>query len=288
MAEAYGGAKAHSLASALDSAARLTNVPADVSPPLGAVPTDFPAATQRCEVPDSASLPVLPCNQFGDPNGSIQAVLIGDSHAGMWLPAVSELASQNHWKLTFLAKSGCAIGDYPDLVDADFADRVYTECNTWRQAVIADVVRLHPAVVIVASEARPIAATEPTGLTTTFDALAKSSAKLIFLADTPNPVVNVPDCLAQHLHDVQTCNIPISAAKLQSAGRLAEIAGAEAGGAAVIDPTPWFCTDTVCPVIIQNTIVYMDASHITAAYGLLREPQLAKAVNLAMKQSAQQ
>jgi parallel beta-helix repeat protein len=274
-----------SVTAALNRADHLTSIPSNVTPPLNADPTDFPAATQDCEVTEATSLPNLPCNQFGDPKGDTQVVLVGDSHAGMWLPAVNEVAVQNHWRLTFLAKNGCSIGDYPNLVDTGYAIRTFTECDTWRQAVIADIISIHPAVVIVASEAQSIAATEPTGLTESLDRLAKSSAKLIFLADTPTPLVDVPDCLAQHPDNVAACNIPYQSAGIQSAGRLAEIAGAKAAGAAVIDPTPWFCTGTICPVIVQNTIVYMDASHVTGDYALLREPQLATAINSAVARS---
>jgi hypothetical protein len=204
----------------------------------------------------------------------------------MWLPAVNELAQQNHWKLTFLAKSACPFGDYPNYVDPNFeASGPYNQCNTWRSAVIAHVVSMRPAVVIVASAAREIAAAEPNGLTKSLDALAKSSAKLIFLADIPHPGVNIPDCLAQHQDDVTACNIPYSKSGVEFSGRLAEIAGARAAGAAVIDPTPWFCSGAICPVVVQNTIVYMDTEHITGAYALLREPQLAAAVDSALKGS---
>jgi hypothetical protein len=266
----------------LQAAAHVQSVPSDLTPPLGTAATNFPATTGGCEVSESAIAPTLPCNQFGDVTGKTQVVLVGDSHAGMWLPAVEELAQQNQWRLTFLAKSGCAIGDYPDLVDADYADRVYTECNQWRSAVIAHIVDLRPAVIIVASQARSIAAKEPNGLTKSLDQLAKSSAKIVFLADTPNPTANVPDCLAEHLADVPACDIPVASSGIRSPGRLAEIAGAQAAGAAVIDPTSWLCTSKVCPVIVQDTLVYMDASHITGSYALLREPQLAAAVNSAV------
>ena len=158
----------------------------------------------------------------------------------------------------------------------------YTQCNTWRAAVIAHIAALKPAVVIVASQARSIAAKETGGLTQSLEAIRKSAGKVVFLADIPRPVVNVPDCLAQNQNNVGPCNIPYAESGVESAGRLAEIAGANAAGVAVIDPTPWFCTGTTCPVIVSDTIVYMDASHITAAYALFREPQLAAAINAAV------
>ena len=138
--------------------------------PLTRASTDYPD-TGGCELNDSADSPKLPCNSFGDPAGTTQVVLIGDSHAGMWFGAVNAIAVANHWKLAYFAKSGCPIGDYPDFV-YPILKRVYTECNTWRPTVIADVVALHPALIIVGSQARPIAAADPNGFEKSITSLA--------------------------------------------------------------------------------------------------------------------
>jgi hypothetical protein len=34
----------------------------------------------------------------------------------------------------------------------------------------------------------------------------------------------------------------------------------------VIDPTPWFCAEGRCPIVVGNTLVYKDNSHLTDAY----------------------
>jgi hypothetical protein len=47
-----------------------------------------------------------------------------------------------------------------------------------------------------------------------------------------------------------------------------------------IDPTPWFCTTTTCPVIVRNVLVYRDVSHITATYSRLLAPLLAPYLKL--------
>jgi hypothetical protein len=41
-----------------------------------------------------------------------------------------------------------------------------------------------------------------------------------------------------------------------------------AAGASVVDPTPWFCTPAVCPVVVGNTLVYRDDSHMTTNYSV--------------------
>ncbi|MGP5652216.1 SGNH hydrolase domain-containing protein, partial [Glutamicibacter arilaitensis] len=34
----------------------------------------------------------------------------------------------------------------------------------------------------------------------------------------------------------------------------------------VVDPTKYFCPDGKCPAVIGETVVYFDASHISATY----------------------
>ena len=274
---AVAAADSTHIQAALAAAATQKQLP-DTVVSLANASTDYPNSG-GCEVDDSAKQPKLPCNGFGDPTGMTQVVLIGDSHAGMWLSAVNAIAVANNWKLAFFAKSGCPIGDYPDFVSPTLK-RTYTECNAWRPAVIADVVALHPALIIVGSQERPIAGTDPDGLEKSIASLKVSGATMVFLADTPSPAAegSIPDCLSEHPADIEQCAIPRAQAALDSTGRQAEIKGAARAGATVIDPTPWFCTGASCPAVVQNVIVYEDDSHISASYALLRAPELQRAL----------
>jgi hypothetical protein len=42
----------------------------------------------------------------------------------------------------------------------------------------------------------------------------------------------------------------------------------EAGGASYVDPIPWFCTTTVCPVVIAGLDVYRDQTHVSGDYSM--------------------
>ena len=262
----------------LTAAAKTEQLPADLTPSLVAAASDYPNS-HGCEIDDSSVVPPTQCSDYGDPNGTQLVVLIGDSHAGMWLGAVNEIAVAHHLRLAFFAKSGCPLGDYPDYVNPSLK-RVYTECNSWRTAVIAQVVGMHPALIVVGSQARSIAAAEPNGFETSLKALKASGAKIAFLADTPSPADegSVPDCLSQHPNHIETCDLPRKKAVKNVPGRLAEIDGARRAGATVIDPTPWFCTTSTCPAVVQDTVVYEDNSHITAAYARLVTPELDQAL----------
>ena len=45
-------------------------------------------------------------------------------------------------------------------------------------------------------------------------------------------------------------------------------------GVVVIDPLPWFCTASICPPVVGNTLVYKDGSHMTTAYAEALAPVL--------------
>ena len=53
-------------------------------------------------------------------------------------------------------------------------------------------------------------------------------------------------------------------------------------GAILIDPSPWFCTATTCPPVINNIIVYCDDTHPTATYTKWLSPVLSAALEKAI------
>jgi hypothetical protein len=72
-------------------------------------------------------------------------------------------------------------------------------------------------------------------------------------------------CLAAHPQAIQTCDLKPATA-LNTARQRAIRAMAKANSVQDIDTAPWFCSATVCPAVIDGTLVYRDNNHITAAY----------------------
>ena len=72
----------------------------------------------------------------------------------------------------------------------------------------------------------------------------------------------MPGCLSEHLDDATACSPPRSAA-VNRPGIAAEAAAVKAGGGQYADLTDLFCTANRCPVIVGNTLVYVDAGHLT-------------------------
>jgi hypothetical protein len=103
------------------------------------------------------------------------------------------------------------------------------------------------------------------------------------LEDTPfaGKVGSIPECLAAHSKDIQRCSLERGDPQTRLDAMLQrnlESSAAKKAGAILIDPTPWFCTATTCPPVINDMIVYSDNSHTTATYATWLSPELGRAL----------
>jgi hypothetical protein len=196
-------------------------------------------------------------------------VVMGDSHANAWEPAIDAFGRKNGWRVILFAKAACPPGIYLNYLDPQ-TNRVYTQCNAWRNAVFQRVTAMKPQAVILTSELRTLDI-DPTGTVQTIRILQRSGAHVIYLEDTPSPLAigSIPDCLARHLSDLAKCSMPRRDPATRLEGMIqrgVEARAVQAAGASLIDPTKWFCTATDCPPIINNIVVYSDATHTTETY----------------------
>jgi hypothetical protein len=87
---------------------------------LGRLPRD------RC-LPHSNSGEVRFCT-FGDTTSATSVVLFGDSHAMHWFNPLERIASERHWRLTVVTRSGCSGIDLPARRDEPQS----VGCGDWR------------------------------------------------------------------------------------------------------------------------------------------------------------
>lgn len=278
------------LASDLRNAEWLTRVPVDLQPPLADARSASPGvSTNGCGL-GHAGVWKKPCIS-GDPKSHTSVVLFGDSHAAMWFPALNLISKQHHWRLIDLIKSGCPPVEVS--IAAWFLDGApYAECPQWRANALAHIAALHPALVIVTwarwleePEARPLPGV-PTGygtawqdgLAATFRSLRRAAGRVIFISDIPTLSQSAPLCLSQHKLDVQACTPTRSAAISLATVKAQELSLAAQERVSSIDPTPWFCTQTRCPLIADNLLIYQDNSHMTRQWAQFIAPVLADSI----------
>jgi peptidoglycan/LPS O-acetylase OafA/YrhL len=271
---------------ALAAAVKLTRLPANVTPSLSEAPNDVSFTTQACLADQAVTAPPPDAQcTFGDLRARRTFVVVGDSHANAWAPAFDAFAHAYHWRFILFAKAACPPGVYPTYLSPQ-TNQIYTECNQWRNNMFARLKELRPDVIVVTSELRTVDV-DPAGMVQSIREFASTGARVIYMEDTPEPnqLGSVPDCLAKYPDDIQQCSLARSNpdSRLNAfAPRQLEAAAVQRAGAILIDPSPWFCTATTCPPVINNIIVYCDDTHPTATYTKWLSPVLSAALEKAI------
>jgi peptidoglycan/LPS O-acetylase OafA/YrhL len=279
------------LANLLRSSTTTKTVPANLNPELADAVDEGPPKGRCIAVGEMTSVaPAVSagCDRLGDPSSSTTVVLFGDSHANQWLPALEQVAEDQHWRLVTYAKHGCPLADAL-VTKPGTTNQPFDECTAWRKEALAAIKALHPTMVIGAALVRggtPIGESGDSdeawvqAWMETIRTLQASATTVKLLEDTPYPDENVPECLSGHMFDATSCNLDEDDAISHSKQRQLLHEAATQAGVGTVDPTDWFCLDGICPAIVGNTVVYRDSSHITPEYAALLAPFLERALAL--------
>jgi peptidoglycan/LPS O-acetylase OafA/YrhL len=258
-------------------------VPDDLVPSLAEVRDDIPGIyADACHAEQRATEPP-PC-VYGNPDSSTTVMLLGDSHGAHWFPTFERLANERDWRFVSLTKSACPVADLP-VYNSNFK-REYTECATWRQAVLARIADERPALVVI-SESRGglllvdggrVASTKrpevwAAGLARAIRAIDDVADHVLVIGDTPNPAGDPPVCLSDHLDDALACATP-GATALAPDWIATEREVAATTGATFIDPSAWLCPTEPCPAVIGRVLVYRDGHHMTTPFARALAPYL--------------
>ena len=265
--------------SAVAASTTLQAVPANLIPPLSEAANEADDITLDGCLLDFLGVkqPACVAGDFASPT---TVALVGDSHAAMWNPALRQLADSRHWRIETMAKAGCPLLDLPLTNPA--LHREYTECEQWRTQIL-DRLRADPPRLIVFSLWRVYGSPDwPAGfnaygpawlasLTRMVRQLRETGAQVLVLGPVPVPQSTVPVCVSSHLDDAAAC-APERSTAVNEAGIAAEAAATTAGGGQYADLTDLFCTAKHCPVIVGNTLVYLDWNHMTVEYSRALAP----------------
>ncbi|GAA2276975.1 SGNH hydrolase domain-containing protein [Glycomyces scopariae] len=270
----------------LGASSDIETVPANLTPSLEDATLDTPALyDDGCQV-DRDDPEVNPDCWYGDPDGEKTVVLLGDSHAAQWFPALNQLAEASGWRLLVQAKANCsvpAVDTYDPILE-----REYTECPQWKDGVYDLLDQVEPDIVVAAAwDKKDVIADDPQqawvdGWVASVERLQETGADVYYLADSPDVRVNVPECLTTNPRDATECVNDLADSVVDPERREATMAAVDEAGATVVDPIPWICdTDGgTCPVIVGDLLVYRDANHLTARFVAELAPQLATAIPL--------
>ena len=205
---------------------------------------------------------------YGDKESSSTIVLYGDSHAAQWFPTLEKMAKERGFKLVSLTKSACPA------VDAKRPDQgafKMVHCTKWRENSIKRIAEIQPLAVITSSFQYFTPANSSIsraqwwneGQRKLLKGLRGSTNNLIYISDTPRPLRDIPNCLASR--DSKVCDST-------ERSKVSVIPGFD-----VINPNQWLCS-SYCPAIVEGTVAYRDASHISVDMALKLLPKLEAAL----------
>ncbi len=200
-----------------------------------------------------------PLCSFGDLTSETVVLVIGNSHAAHWTPALERLADQERWHLLTNIRSTCRLP--AGLAGPDRCEEWAS--NTLRE--LEDVVRTHDVdLVLTMPTAFREEADDPTsGYTGVFRQLAALPSKAAIISPTPRGKVIGVDCAAPAIIDLSSCATPVAEAFV---GADVLIDAAHAAELPVIDMTRFLCNETHCPAVIDDMIVRRDRHHLTRTF----------------------
>lgn len=261
---------------ALRVAVRAADDDAPVPSPLGnleGLQDDIWQTDFRCfaDWPD-ATARICP---LGERSSKRTMVVFGDSHAGMWLPALDEIGKRAGIRVVPLVKVGC--GPY-DVVQRQDGKGPYPTCPEFREWAHERIAELRPELLVLG--ARTAWAVDPgpgeteteawnSGVESALEELRPLAGRVAVLSGIARFDFSPRECLTAPETTMRACTVPYAG---PAAGPAAELNGdgeriARRAGADFVDVSGLLCVDRRCPLAADMTAVYRDRDHITATWG---------------------
>ncbi|GGU32296.1 acyltransferase [Nocardioides albus] len=213
----------------------------------------------------------------GDADAEKTIVVIGDSHARHWTPAVEEIAERSGYRAYMLAMPQCTVS----LVTPDKLDSTdpMTSCDDFHDFMLSSVKKLRPDLLLIAS--RPISAAyhDSSGRHTDREdvrravyrgyqrllAQVKPAAKrTVWLRDVPAIEFDPATCLSSN-KTLSPCTYkPLES---QQEGADLQMQAAKSARVETLDLDDLFCDSAgICTTVVGDTITHRDGHHLTATY----------------------
>lgn len=222
---------------------------------------------------------VEPC-VFGTDDAIKTVVLLGDSVGAQWFSMVPSLFPAPTWRTVVLTKSSCA------MVDEDYfyqrIKQIYRICNEWRNAVLAELERQRPDIIIMGSSATyDFTASEwIEGTARVLNRLDKVAGTILVIPGTHSLGFDGPGFVARALSPAGT----IDRDACQATDRLALVAPVAAylrqsadrfPNSHLLDPNDLVCPDGICQAVSpEGLLVFGDSQHLTDRFVRANTPQI--------------
>ncbi len=236
---------------------------------------DWAPGASRCRTsPVEATLTICD-EQVAAP--SFRVVVVGDSHVEQLLPAVRPIVDQRRGQLVTMLRGACPFSTASDTAPGDAG------CAAWNRTAMSEIVAMRADLVVtLASRDARSALTEetPEGFVEAWRVLEQAGIPVLAIRDNPRLPFSPTACVDAHPADPNVCAAPRAA--LVAASPPWTRVGPLPANVTFLDLGDTYCTDSVCPAVVGNVLVYLDANHVTATFTGTAAPVVAPAVLRAM------
>lgn len=222
---------------------------------------------------------------FGPADAVHTAVLMGDSHAGQWFPAVAKAFDRPGWRLLVLTKSSCPMVDEPFFYAR--IGREYTVCAAWREKALKQVAAIKPDVVLLGSAEYGFTKAQwIDGAGKVFGMLSGAVGHVYILRDTPTLPFDGPDCLAEHagrpswLGLQHACSAQAANPSAYQVYQWLGQAAASYANVSMLDLNPLICPGGTCSAERRGMVVFRDSQHLTGSFAASLGAVLAQKLGL--------
>jgi peptidoglycan/LPS O-acetylase OafA/YrhL len=216
-----------------------------------------------------------------------RVALVGNSHAGHWLPALEHVIDADGWELTTYLQSVCYPVDRPLEFDGAGEAEGCRATNRW--AVRSIVQGGYDLVILSARTNQRLAGVAPEDQTAvaqeayaeTLDAFTAAGIPVLVLRDTPAMPAAVPDCLASHPVDPGACGAPRGTA-VEPDPLAAAAASDGSGFVTLVDVTDLMCDASRCHAVVGGVVAYFDHGHLTTTFARTLTPEVTAGARAAL------
>jgi peptidoglycan/LPS O-acetylase OafA/YrhL len=213
------------------------------------------------------------------------ALVVGDSFAAAWSPAVRTALGPSGWGVQVMAQGECPSWTLPSYVDD--TGRPAPTCAELHKLVLRTVRERHPGLVVLSSASaeaenstRKDIATTPfavahDGLSRTIRDLRSAGAQRVVVLGPPPQLKDLRDCVTRFGSPSACISNPDEQFQDDVKG---ESQAAEELGVQYIDTENWFCFEGACPAFVGRTPVTADGGHLTVQYARSLGPLLRAAL----------
>ena len=227
-------------------------------------------------IPDTS---IDECTYSAGVDDAFTVAIVGDSHAGQWLPAVLTLGRENGWDVIRYRQSGCRLA--LDVYDSDTAHGV--ACRQWKEEIVPFITRSSSIDLVTTSAATsgiyvrdtwPDPADFERGFLDVWNPWLASGKKLLVMSDGPSYTGPIPACVEAYFDELSPCSRPRDeVAPLDPlVGAAAQVEHSNFG---FIDTLSILCDDSTCHPVVGGLIAHKDGGHIAATFMVTATPIVA-------------